>query len=480
MAHITQPPAEHSSTAPDTGRNTHPQELRRAMSSRHMLMLSLGGVIGTGLFLSSGYTINQAGPFGTVLAYAVGAFIVYLVMVCLGELSVAMPQTGSFHVYATKFLGPGTGFTVAVLYWLTWTIALGSEFTASGIIMQQWFPNTPVWVWSAFFIVLIFGMNAASVRIFAETESWLALIKVIAIIAFIILGALAMFGAIPMASGEPAPGFTHLFEDGLFPNGLAAVFTVMLTVNFAFSGTELIGIAAGEAEHPEKSVPRAIHGALWRLVIFFIGAIIVMASLIPYKEAGVDASPFVLVFEKIGVPFAADIMNFVVLTAILSAANSGLYASTRMLWSLSNEGMIPRRFMSVNRYGVPFFALCICMVGGLLALLSSVIAAETVYLVLVSISGLAVVLVWVSIAASHIVFRKQYLAAGNKLEDLAYRAPGYPWLSWAALILSALSCILIVFDPAQRPALYYTVPFIALCYFAHWALNHTPKTAHNP
>ncbi len=463
--------------APETGEKT--QHLERKMSSRHMLMLSLGGVIGTGLFLSSGYTINQAGPFGTVLAYAVGALIVYLVMMCLAELSVAMPWTGSFHVYTTKFLGPGTGFTVAVLYWLTWTIALGSEFTASGIIMQQWFPNTPVWIWSAAFIVLIFLLNAVSVKVFAETESWLALIKVAAIIVFIILGALAMFGAIPLGgsgSTEPAPGFTHLFEDGLFPNGFGAVFTVMLAVNFAFSGTELIGIAAGEAGDPEKTVPRAIHGTLWRLVIFFIGAIIVMASLIPYKEAGVDASPFVIVFEKIGIPYAADIMNFVILTAILSAANSGLYASTRMLWSLANEGMIPARIARVNKSGVPFLAMCICMVGGLFALLSSVIAAETVYMVLVSISGLAVVLVWVSIAASHIVFRRRYLAAGNRLEDLAYRAPGYPWLSWAALIMSALSCLLIVFDPTQRPALFYTVPFVGLCYLVYYLVLAKKRT----
>lgn len=459
---------EDTKNAPSDADNQH---LERQMSSRHMLMLSLGGVIGTGLFLSSGYTINQAGPFGTVLAYTVGALIVYLVMMCLGELSVAMPWTGSFHVYATKFLGPGTGFTVAILYWLTWTIALGSEFTASGIIMQQWFPGTPVWVWSALFIVLIFAINAASVKVFAETESWLALVKVIAIIAFIILGALAMFGAIPMASGESAPGFTHLFEDGLFPNGFGSVFTVMLAVNFAFSGTELIGIAAGEAQHPEQTVPKAIRGTLWRLVIFFIGAIIVMSSLIPYKDAGVDASPFVVVFEKIGIPFAADIMNFVVLTAILSAANSGLYASTRMLWSLANEGVIPARVARTNKAGVPFLAMCICMIGGLFALLSSFIAADTVYLVLVSVSGLAVVLVWVSIAACHIVFRKQYLAAGNKLEDLKYRAPGFPYLSWAALILSALSCVLIVFDPTQRPALFYTVPFVALCYLAHWLLT---------
>ncbi|MBM7052288.1 amino acid permease [Rothia sp. ZJ1223] len=453
--------------------STH--HLERKMSSRHMIMLSLGGVIGTGLFLSSGYTINQAGPFGTVLAYGMGAIIVYLVMMCLGELSVAMPWTGSFHVYATQFLGPGTGFTVAILYWLTWTIALGSEFTASGIIMQQWFPDTPVWVWSALFIVIIFALNAVSVKIFAETESWLALIKVVAIIAFIVLGALTMFGAIPLQSGEPAPGFTHLFEDGLFPNGFGAVFTVMLAVNFAFSGTELIGIAAGEAENPEETVPRAIRSTLWRLAVFFIGAIIVMASLIPYKEAGVDASPFVLLFEKIGIPFAADIMNFVVLTAILSAANSGLYASTRMLWSLSNEGMIPQRISRVNKAGVPFLAMCICMVGGLFSLLSSFIAADTVYMVLVSISGLAVVLVWVSIAACHIVFRKRYLAEGKKLEDLKYRAPGYPYLSWVTLVVCALSCVLIVFDPNQRPALFYTVPFIALCYLAHRVTSKRKK-----
>lgn len=463
-------PESHTDTLhrTSTGSASH---LDRKMTSRHMLMLSLGGVIGTGLFLSSGYTINQAGPFGTVLAYAVGAVIVYLVMMCLGELSVAMPWTGSFHVYATKFLGPGTGFTVAILYWLTWTIALGSEFTASGIIMQQWFPDTPVWLWSALFIAIIFVLNAVSVKVFAETESWLALIKVVAIIAFIILGALAMFGAIPMQSGEPAPGFTHLFEDGLFPNGFGAVFTVMLAVNFAFSGTELIGIAAGEAEHPEETVPRAIRSTLWRLAVFFIGAIIVMASLIPYQEAGVDASPFVIVFEKIGIPFAADIMNFVVLTAILSAANSGLYASTRMLWSLANERVIPARVAAVNKAGVPFFAMCICMLGGLFSLLSSFIAADTVYMVLVSISGLAVVLVWVSIAACHIVFRKRYLAEGNKLEDLKYRAPGYPYLSWVTLIVCALSCILIVFDPTQRPALFYTAPFIALCYLASWLMR---------
>ncbi len=196
--------------------------LERKMESRHLLMISLGGVIGTGLFLSSGYTIHEAGPIGTILAYGIGAVIVYLVMLCLGELSVAMPQTGSFHVYADKFIGPGTGFTVAILYWLTWTVALGSEFTAAGLMMRTWLPNSPTWIWSLLFMIIIFTSNALSVRFFAETEFWFSSIKVVAIILFIILGGLAIFGVIPIKGYSHAPLFHNLVKDGLFPNGLRA------------------------------------------------------------------------------------------------------------------------------------------------------------------------------------------------------------------------------------------------------------------
>lgn len=231
--------------------------LERKMETRHIQMISLGGVIGTGLFLSSGYTIQQAGPIGTIIAYLLGAVIVYAVMLCLGELSVAMPYTGSFHVYAKDLISPATGFTVAILYWLTWTIALGSEFTAAGIIMRQWFPHVPVWIWSLLFIVLIFLSNVFSVRIFAESEFWFAAIKVFAIIAFIILGALAIVGVIPVSGYHHAPLLTNLAKDGWFPTGFGGVFTTMLTVNFAFLGTELIGITAGEAKDPEKNFTKS-------------------------------------------------------------------------------------------------------------------------------------------------------------------------------------------------------------------------------
>ena len=451
--------------------------LSRQMESRHVLMISLGGVIGTGLFLSSGYTIHQAGPIGTLLAYTIGAILVYLVMLCLGELSVAMPYTGAFHVYAKKYIGPGTGFTVAILYWLTWTIALGSEFTAAGLIMQTWFPHIATWIWSLVFMVVIFTVNALSVRWFAEAEFWFASIKVIAIVAFIVLGGLAMVGILPLHGHTSAPFLSNYTRNGWFPNGFGGVFTTMLTVNFAFSGTELIGITAGETKDPAHTIPTAIKTTLWRRIIFFIGSMFVMAALIPYKQAGVTQSPFVLVFKAIGIPYAADLMNFVVLTAIMSAANSGLYASTRMLWSLANEGTILKVFKRTTKRDVPLVALITSMLGGILALLSSVYAAGSVYLVLVSISGLAVVIVWMAIALSEINFRKAYLKSGQSLDQLTFKTPGYPVVPWLAFILSGLSCILIWFDPNQRIALYYTIPFVAICYLGYY-LNQRYRRIH--
>ncbi|USS90101.1 amino acid permease [Fructilactobacillus carniphilus] len=438
------------------------QHLAREISSGQILMISLGGVIGTGLFLSSGYTIHEAGPLGTILAYLLGAVIVYLVMLCLGELAVAMPETGSFHVYAQRYLGKSAGFVVAILYWLTWTIALGSEFTAAGLIMWHWFPGVPVWIWSSLLIVVIFLMNAFSVKWFAATEFWLASIKVIAIVAFILLGSGAILGLLPYHGVRHFIGLTNFTKNGWFPNGFEGVFTTMLTVNFAFSGTELIGITAGEAQHPERSIPKAIRTTLGRLVIFFVGSMVVMSALLPYQQAGVTESPFVTILSAIGLPWAGNLMNFVVLTAIISAANSGLYASTRMLWSLANQGVISPIFQRTTKREIPIYALLTSMVGGILALLSAVYAAGTVYLVLVSISGLAVVFVWMAIALSEIRFRAQL--SKQEAQQLAFRTPGYPWLPWLAFVLCFLSCILIWFDPNQRIALEVTLPFVLICY----------------
>ncbi|MBS2971017.1 S-methylmethionine permease [Metabacillus sp. KIGAM252] len=448
---------------------------QRKMQSRHLIMISLGGVIGTGLFLSTGYTIQQAGPLGTLLSYLVGAVAVYLVMLCLGELSVHMPETGAFHSYAAKYIGPGTGYTVAWLYWLTWTVALGSEFTAAGLLMQRWFPSVNVWIWSALFAVLIFVLNAVTVKFFAESEFWFSSVKVAAIVIFIILGGASIIGILPLADSEPAPFLSNFTNEGLFPNGAFAVLMTMLAVNFAYSGTELIGIAAGEAADPEKTIPKAIRTTVWRLIIFFVGTIVVLSALLPSSDAGVLKSPFVAVFERIGLTFAADLMNFVILTAILSAASSGLYAASRMLWSLADKKTISPVFAKVTKRGVPLNALLLSMAGGGLALLSSVIAPDTIYIVLVSISGLAVVAVWMSISASQFFFRRQYIRQGNSVKDLGYRTPLYPFVPIASFILCLASLIGIAFDPTQRIALYCGIPFILFCYGSYYVTQIMKK-----
>ena len=443
-------------------------QFKRSMKARHLVMLSLGGVIGTGLFFNTGYIISTTGAAGTLLAYLIGALVVWLVMQSLGELSVAMPETGAFHVYASRYLSPATGYTVAWLYWLTWTVALGSSLTAAGFCMQYWFPQTPVWLWSLIFCVTIFLLNVISARFFAEGEFWFSLIKVITILAFIILGGGAVFGLIPMQDGTPAPFFHNLTASGWLPHGALPILMTMVAVNFAFSGTELIGIAAGETANPQKVLPLAIRTTVARLIIFFIGTVLILAALIPMEQAGIVKSPFVLVFEKIGLPWAADIFNFVILTAILSAANSGLYASGRMLWSLSNEGTLPRCFSRLTRRGIPLVAIAASMLGGLLALFSSIVAADTVYVALSAISGFAVVAVWLSICASHYAFRRRFQREGRALSELKYRAPWFPLTPILGFALCLLACVGLAFDPAQRIALWCGLPFVAICYGAYW------------
>ncbi|WP_375739698.1 amino acid permease [Pseudomonas boanensis] len=440
---------------------------KQEMQTRHIVMLALGGVIGTGLFLTSGYTVNQAGPLGAVIAYIIGAVMVYMVMMCLGELAVQMPETGSFSTYATRYLGAGTGYTVAWLYWLTWTVAIGSEFTAAGILMVRWFPDTPVWVWSAMFAAVVFLTNVVSVKLFAETEFWLSLIKVLTVIAFLVVGTGAIVGLFEVEQAHSI-GLGNFTREGLFPTGFMSIAMTLLAVSFAFSGTELIGIAAGETKDPQRNVPKAIRTTVVRLAIFFVGTIFVLSTLLPREQAGLVESPFVTVFEFIGIPYSADIMNFVIITALLSAANSGLYAASRMLWTLSDQGHMPRRFGALTRQGTPFTAIVVSMAGAGASLLSSVFAPDTIYLALVSISGLAVVVVWMSIAASQMAFRRQFVANGGDIKDLSFRVRGYPWVPLGALLCCTLACVGIAFDPAQRVALYFGLPFIAWCYFVFY------------
>lgn len=450
----------------NTPAHAPPHHLNRSMQTRHLVMLSLGGAIGTGLFLNSGSVIQQTGSVGAILAYLIGGFTAYLVMLCLGELAVHVPDSGAFSTYATKFINPATGYMIAWLYWLTWTATLGTEFTAAGILMQHWFPDVAVWKWCIVFGGLIFASNVFSTKAFAETEFWLALVKVATVLIFIILGSLAIFGLTP--GFQPAPMFHNITANGWFPNGLMPILMTMLAVNFAFSGMELIGVAAGETDNPAKNIPKAINAALLRLLIFFVGTIFIIATLIPAQQLGLSQSPFVMVFERIGIPYAADILNFVIVTALLSTANSGLYAASRMIWSLSEQKMLPKAFGKLSAHGIPVNALLLSMIGGVASLLTSIYAAETVYSLLLSIAAFSMVVVWMSIALSHYRFRRQFLAHGGKLEQLSYKAPCYPFVPIAAFVLCFVTCIGMALDPTLIWGFVGCLLFIAVCYGSYY------------
>lgn len=444
------------------------------MQTRHLVMLSLGGAIGTGLFLNSGAVIAQTGPVGAMLAYLMGGIIAYLVMLCLGELAVHVPDSGAFSTYATRFINPASGYMIAWLYWLTWTATLGTEFTAAGILMQHWFPQMSVWIWCALFASIIFLSNVVSTRVFAETEFVLAFVKVATVLLFIILGGGAVFGLLPdfIADAnigfQPAPLLHNITAQGWFPNGLMPILLTMLAVNFAFSGMELIGVAAGETENPAQTIPKAINAALVRLLIFFVGTIFIIAALIPFEQLGLSQSPFVQVFERMGIPYAADIMNLVIISALLSTANSGLYAASRMLWSLSQQNMLPKTFGQLTRRGIPLNALMFSMIGGMASLLTSVFAAQTIYTHLLSIAAFTMVIVWMSVAVSHYRFRRQFVAQGGQLHALKYRAPFFPVVPIAAFVLCLMTCLGMAFDPELRGGLIGCLLFIVGCYGSYY------------
>lgn len=441
--------------------DTTPQ-LNRTMKSRHLMMLSLGGVIGTGLFLNVGYTINQAGPGGAIIGYLIGGFILYMVMTCLGELAVHMPVTGSFQTYATKFIHPTAGFSLGWMYFVGSAATAGVEFTAAGILMKHWFPDMPTWIWCAIFIVLLFSLNALSTRGFAEAEFWFAGIKVLAVVFFIIVGAAAIFGIVPMAD-RVAPHLTNLEPTLLFPAGIIIIFVTMMNVIFSYQGSELVGIAAGETENPQKTIPKAIRTILVRIIVFYIASIVILSAIFPSSELGLLESPFVTLLELVGIPYAADIMNFIILTAILSVGNSCLYASTRLLWAMSLEDMAPKIFSKTSKRNIPFNALLFTMVFSLLSLLTSVMKADAVFVLLMSIAGISVTISWMGIALSQFMFRRKYVKSGGRLEDLQYLVKWYPFIPLFCITFCSAILIFLLWDETQRAGVLYGIGFLLLC-----------------
>ncbi len=435
-------------------------QLKRTLKGRHLTMIAIGGSIGTGLFLATGYTVNRGGPGGTILAYSIVAVMVYFLIMSLGEMATWLPCSGSFQTYCSKFISPAYGFAVGWNYWFNWAVVIGIEIVASALVMKYWFPGVPAWIWSLLFIAIILSINLLSARAYGETEYWFASIKVTAVIAFLITGVGMMTGAI----GGHAVGFTNFTQSvgGPFPNGILAVFAVTFTAVFCFLGTELVGIAAGEGENPEETIPKAIKTVFIRIVLFYLGATFIVAALVPWQEGSVAISPFVMIFEKAGIPFAAGVMNFVVLTSTLSCANSGLYASSRMVFAMAKEGKAPKIFARVSKQGVPVPALLLTSLMGGGAFLSRFMSPDKVYLILVSASGLATLFSWLGIAISHYKFRKWFVAQGHKISELKFKAPFYPIGPWVAGILCIVVIIAQFFDPTARLTAWTGVPLFLL------------------
>ena len=412
-------------------------QVRRSLKTRHLSMIALGGSIGTGLFVASGSAISKAGPGGAIVAYIGIGAMVYFLMTSLGEMATYLPVSGSFATYARRFVDPALGFALGWNYWYNWAITIATEMVAGSLVMKYWFPNVPGIIWSSIFLVLIVGLNLLSAKSYGESEFWFASIKVITVLVFIVVGVLMILGIM----GGNAVGLKNLHANGgPFVGGIKSIFSIFLIAGFSFQGTELIGVAAGESEHPEKTIPKAIKSIFWRILIFYLGTIIVLGAIIPFTQAGVSESPFTMVFEKAGIAGAASLMNAVILTSVLSAGNSGMYASTRMLHSMAKEGLAPKIFARTNKRGVPVNALILTTLVASACFLTGIFAESTVYVWLVAASGLAGFIAWVGIAVCHYRFRKAYINQGHSLSELKFKAKWYPF----GPILALVMCLIII------------------------------------
>ncbi len=414
-------------------------KLRRSLKSRHMYMIALGGAIGTGLFVAGGETISTAGPGGALVAYGLIGVMVYFLMTSLGEMATYLPVPGSFGTYATRYVDPAFGFALGWNYWFNWAITLAAELVAGSLIMKYWFPDVPAIVWSAIFLVILFLLNYLSTRSYGESEYIFSSIKVITVFVFLFAGAMLILGV-----GGSAPGFSNwTVGEAPFVGGFAGMLSIFMVAGFSFQGTELVGIAAGESENPEESIPKAIKSIFWRILLFYIGSFIVIGFLIPYNDPNllstgienVAISPFTLVFDRFGFAFAASFINAIILTAVLSAGNSGLYSSTRMLYALAKDGQAPQALLKLNSRGVPVNALIITAAFGLFAFLTSLIGEGTAYTWLINISGVSGFIAWIGIAISHYRFRRAFAAQGKDLSEIPYKASFFPFGPLFALAL---------------------------------------------
>ncbi|HEY2809567.1 MAG TPA: amino acid permease [Steroidobacteraceae bacterium] len=435
--------------------------LRRGLSKAQIVMIGLGGAIGTGLFMGSGLAIGYAGP-AVIASYAIAGFVAVVMVFSLSEMAVVHPTAGSFGTYAETYLNPWAGFVVRYTYWIAQVIAIGGEAVAAGLYMTFWFPGMPVWAWSLGFCAVLLYFNSRSVNNFGTVESWFALIKVIAIVLFILLGAATIFGLT-----GPALGFHNLtgLPGGFMPKGFSGLWMAVIVGIFSFNGIEVIAVTSGEAENPRVAIPAALRTMVLRLLLFYVLAITVIVTTVPWTATGVKVvaqSPFVSVFQHSGIAHAAGIMNFVVISAALSSMNTNIYLCSRMLFSLSRGRYAPRALGTLNRNGSPLAAM---LISGACILVAAGVSIFTpnAYAYLLGVALFAAILVWMFILVSHLSFRRQHRAA-----DLPVRMPLFPWMQYAGLLMLAAILVTMGLDANLYVSWVYGVPWLVLISAAYF------------
>lgn len=437
------------------------KQLQRGLKNRHLQMIALGSAIGTGLFYGSASTISLTGP-SVMLAYLIGGVVIYLIMRMLGEMSVDEPVSGSFSYYASKYWGKFPGFVAGWNYWYCYIMVSMAELTAVGIYVNYWYPDIPQWLSALICLVVITAINLVNVSAYGEAEFWMALIKVVAILSMIVLGAYLIMAD---PAGYPA-NMSNLWEHGGFmPNGVWGLMLAIVVVMFSFGGIELIGITAGEADDPGKSIPTAINQVIWRILIFYVGTMFILMCLWPWNQVGMEVSPFVQIFDNVGIPAAAHILNFVVLSAAVSVYNSAIYSNSRMLYGLADKGDAPPMLQKLSSRGVPVTGIYISSGITLLIVLANYLFPGEIFMYLFAVVIISAVINWVSISFTHLHFRKYCEKTGHPIPK--FHSWGYPYVNYFCLLFLLGVIVMMTQIESMRLAVWALPVWLLLLFLAY-------------
>ena len=439
--------------------------LQRGLNTRHIRFLALGSAIGTGLFYGSATAIKMAGP-SVLLAYIVAGIAIYIVMRALGEMAVQNPVSGSFSHYASQYIGPLAGFTTGWTYVFEMIIVALADVTAFGIYMGFWYPDVPRWIWILSLIMFLGAINLIHVKVFGELEFWLSIVKVTAIVAMILGGLGLMIYGFNADQAGFTTGIQNLWiHEGFMPNGIAGLIACLSVVVFAFGGIEIIGITAGESKDPKTSIPKAINAVPVRILLFYVLTIFVLMSIFPWNQIGSQGSPFVQIFENLGIGSAATILNIVVITAAVSAINSDVFGAGRMLFGMSSRGLAPQVFQKISKNGVPWMTVIVMAGVLLIGVLLNYLIPENVFLIIASIATFATVWVWLMILLSQVAMRRKM--SKEQIKALDFPVIGWPYAPAFAIAFMLFILAMMGYFPDSRPALYVGITWLVLLCIAY-------------